>query len=128
MARTDPDPDDLVPAMHAATEFEARTKATVLEDAGIDAFVFHEEMGWLGASSRQFHSRGVPVFVRRGDAETARNLLESRIEDSIDIDWSEVDVGEPDDSPEHSRVAGPVVFIILAAIILILALALGLWE
>ena len=97
---TDIDPAKLVPAVIAEGEFAAQTKATLLRAEGIDAFVFSAERGWTGGMG--LVNQQVPVLVRREDVERAREILDQRIEDSVDLDWDEVDVGEREDKlPLH---------------------------
>jgi len=94
--------DELVIAAEGATEFEAQTKAVLLKDEGIEAFVFPAERAWTGGLAIGPNVRGVPVWVRKGDLERAASALKQRIADSVDLDWSEVDVGEMEsDSADH---------------------------
>ena len=86
--------DELVVAVSAMSEFEANTKAIVLREAGIDAWVMPGDRAWSGAAGNMTSTKGVPVWVRSHDLDTARKALESQIADSVDIDWEEVDVGE----------------------------------
>ena len=99
---TDVDPAKLVPAVLADGEFAAETKAEVLRAEGIDAFVFAAERSWTGGLGLPGINQQVPVLVKREDVERARKILEQRIEDSVDLDWDEVDVGEREDKlPLH---------------------------
>ena len=122
------DPNELVPAAFAHDEFEAHTKATVLKSEGIDAFVFAAERMWLGIGLPQgVDARGVPVMVRRQDAEQARVLLEKKIADSVDLDWEEVDLGEREDAlplhpVDHGPLAARVAMALVAAILVLGAL------
>jgi hypothetical protein len=88
--------DPLVEAAVAETEFAAQTKAAVLRDAGIDAIVFAAERSWTGGVGISPARRGVPVWVRTSDLERAQAALKQVIADSVDIDWDEVDLGEPE--------------------------------
>ncbi len=94
MSGEEGDPRDLVPAVIAASEFEAQTKAAMLRAEGIDARVFGTGL-WpragLGAGAA-----GVPVWIQRADAERARALLEEP-DERRDVDWEQVDVGERQD-------------------------------
>ena len=98
------DPDQLVTLTTAPTDFAARVTASVLEDAGIEAFVFGSVGTAVGLSlSTQAKGRygehiwGVPVQVRRQDAERAREVLLANRTDSVDIDWDQVELGERED-------------------------------
>ena len=93
----------LEPVAFAPTEFEARTKAAVLEDEGIQTFVFGAERAWTGGLSLRPAKPGVPVLVRHADLERARTILDSRLADSVDLDWNQVEVGEPDGDPGSAR-------------------------
>ena len=90
-------PDDLTPVTTVETEFEAETKAAVLRSNGIDATVIVNNPSWTGQLSISPSARGASVLVRREDLTQARQLLEQAIEDSVDLDWDEVDVGERED-------------------------------
>ncbi|MCL4212187.1 MAG: hypothetical protein HRU76_04505 [Phycisphaeraceae bacterium] len=125
---SDPRPDDLVILTHAAGEFEAQAKIIVLAEAGIDAAVFPGEAAWLGTASFQQQRRGVPIWVRAEDRERAAAALERQIADSVDIDWDEVEVGEPDAETRQVAEGGslgrlllilPVVLAIAAAVVLL---------
>jgi hypothetical protein len=45
----------------------------------------------------------VPVQVRRVDLERAQVALKKNIADSVDLDWNEVDVGQPQDYAEPTE-------------------------
>lgn len=130
MTPDDHDPDALVPVAHAASEFEAQTKAAILRDAGIECVVFAGERSWLGGASNQLSSEGVPVLARRREADAARRALTRQIEDSVDLDWETVDVGEPDAATTEAAGAGPLVLlliilgVVLAASIILAVLGL----
>ena len=40
---------------------------------------------------------GVLVQVRQADLERAKAALKQNVADSVDLDWSEVDLGKPED-------------------------------
>jgi hypothetical protein len=89
------DPEGLVVLTEAKTGFEAETIAHSLEAQGVratvaDAMTTELFSGAIGSAK---------VMVRRADLETARNALRAIKAESVDIDWSELDVGESD---EHS--------------------------
>ena len=128
-AASTPDPDDLQPVVFAENEFAAKTKASVLQDEGIEAFVFANVSEIAGAFAMGGDVlRGVAVWVRQADVDRAREILRRRIADSVDLDWSEVDVGAPDEQissdlksspPLLARVGLAVAITILAVTVLI---------
>lgn len=129
------DPDNpLVQAIMAESEFAAQTKAAVLEDEGIETYVFAAERSWTGGLSLDPLQNGVPVWVRQSDLERAKHILAQRIADSVDLDWDEVDVGEPEgelpDAPasvNFSRLIAILGWIAGVAIVL-LAIAAVSWN
>jgi len=100
--------DPLVQAAVAQSEFGAQTKAAVLQDEGIEAFVFLAERGWTGGLGISPSGPGVPVWVRKSDLQRAQDALKQRVEDSVDLDWNEVDVGEPEAMDDTPLVPSPV--------------------
>jgi hypothetical protein len=122
------DPEILVPLTSTRTGFEAETIAQALNAHGVPAQVFGlaaQVMQWeLG-----YHD-AIKVMVRRGDLETAKDILKAIKADSVDIDWSEVDVGPeipdteqrnaPADRPgtRRSRLPSAVVVLIIIAAVL----------
>ncbi len=94
MAQT---PDTLIPVADAPGHAAAHAMASALRDAGLQAFVFD-----TARTTLQWESPAVinpwQVHVRRADAERAAEILKGNREESVDIDWSEVDVGDPEDA------------------------------
>jgi hypothetical protein len=78
-----------------ATEFEANAVAASLRAQGFDAMVVATAQSAIPVPGVQ--RMGVPVFVRRGERERAAAAIRQNKADSVDIDWSEVDVGEMED-------------------------------
>ena len=113
------DPDRLVAVASEPTEFAANVKVAVLADAGIEAKVFGSLGTTLGASGRIGPAvLNVDVQVRASDAAEARRILASNIEDSVDIDWDSVDVGNRVDSvPLTSGDRMPLPAIIAACVV-----------
>jgi len=97
-----PDPDILVPFTTARTEFEASAIAAALRSEGIPAEVFAtagNALGWEAAMTNP-----IRVMVRRRDVDSASGVLKAIRAESIDIDWNDVDVGEPEaDSSASGR-------------------------
>ncbi|CAG1008387.1 hypothetical protein PHYC_03559 [Phycisphaerales bacterium] len=104
-----PDPDQLLLLTSTRTEFEAQTIATALEAEGIPVRVFaaaSHGVQWEGGIANS-----VRVMVRRADAAMAAEALHRIRRDSRAIDWSQVDVGPPEDEnpvlpPPSSRING----------------------
>lgn len=86
--------DDLVTVVSCATEFEAATWVAVLEEAGIDGFVFGGAQAALPLGQKFL---AVPVQVRAADLERARAALNDNRADAPSIDWDGVDIGERED-------------------------------
>lgn len=97
------DPDDLVMLTSAASELQAGLWISVLESHGIRAV----SPGSAATTLRWEVAATDPhrLYVRRADAQRAREVLDNQKSDSIDIDWNEVDVGAPEEAT--SSEAGP---------------------
>lgn len=87
-------PDDLVTLTTADNEFAAGTLVAVLREAGIEAVAF-DRVQMAGLTD--IKGARVPVQVRAADLERAQAALKQNVADSVDLDWDEVDVGEPED-------------------------------
>lgn len=125
-----PDADDLVTLMTAETQFQAGIIVAVLEEAGIKAFAFGALNALYPISQR---ITPVVVQVRQGDLDAARAALQQNIADSVDIDWNEVDVGEPDEATaSRPREPGRVPLLprlgFIAALLAILAMFVLAWS
>ncbi|GAB5495901.1 MAG: hypothetical protein Phyf2KO_09810 [Phycisphaerales bacterium] len=94
-------PQDLVPVSDAAGPGEAHIIASMLRENGIEAFVFDTAAQTLQWDAPRIINPYM-VHIQRADLERARQLIASNREASVDLDWDEVDVGEP----EHERVEG----------------------
>lgn len=83
-----------------ANEAQAGIVRAVLADAGIESYL---AVGGGVMANAEFGLSYVPtsIYVSRADLERAHEVLERNREDSVDIDWSEVDTG--DDSPLTDR-------------------------
>lgn len=88
----------LEPVAVVATEFEAQTKAVVLESEGIECRVITHTPAWTGSITLSSSWQGTAVMVKPEDLERAKVLLDNCVADSVDLDWDEVDVGEREDS------------------------------
>ena len=88
------DPRMLVEFTSTRTEFEGQSIANALESRGIPARVFA-----AAANMAQLEggiSNNVRVMVRRSDLTRARDAMRDVRQASVDLDWNEVDVGEPE--------------------------------
>lgn len=87
------DPDELVVLASVPTEVEAAAIAAALEQCGIRT-VF---AGGLTSGFKAETPGDVNVFVKRIDAVQARQALREINERGTGIDWSKVDVGDPEE-------------------------------
>lgn len=92
------DPDSLVVLTSARTEFEGNTIVAALEAAGIPARLFTGAATVLQFGQHSLDT--IKVMVRAGDRDRAAAALRAIKQDSVDIDWSEVDVGDTVDPPD----------------------------
>ncbi len=87
----------LVTVVETDHEFEAQAIAAVLKDAGIEAFVFPfailPSSGPLGPFVR------VPVQVAADQLDAAKAVLAANRVEGPEVDWDEVDVGQPEPDP-----------------------------
>lgn len=77
----------------ARTEFEAETWANALRAENVDARVFGV-VGTVLAAYGPALGQPIQLIVPRRDAERAAMILARVREDSVDIDWRELDPGE----------------------------------
>lgn len=87
-------PDDLVPVITVASEFEAGVIVASLREQGVDAQQSPAGIQSILGSSAGSIISPVQVLAPRKDMDLAKQTLERIREESVDIDWSEVDVGE----------------------------------
>jgi hypothetical protein len=87
-------------------EAEAGIIQSVLTDAGIESWTQKAPgFDYLGLGTLGF-SR-TTITIREEDADRARAALDANRQDSVDIDWSEVNVGEPEDESASAIAAAP---------------------
>jgi len=77
-----------------ANELEAAAAVTALHALGVEAFV----MGGYTAGYRAEAPGDVQVVVRLRDLDRAREALAEIRATRADVDWSQVDVGDPEDA------------------------------
>ena len=125
----DDDQSDLARVAQTATEFEAHAKAAVLHEEGIDAKVICDSPTWTGQIGLGHHESIASVWVRQEDLEAATVALAQNVADSVDIDWDDIDVGQPEDEsngeyrPEMPAMAKFAFIVTLIVVLLGLALS-----
>jgi len=77
-------------------ELDAGLVRAVLSEAGIEAWLHTAPGALLGAFGTLTFVPTI-VRVRESDLERAQQVLDRNRQDSVDLDWDEVDVGEPAD-------------------------------
>lgn len=85
--------------------FPAHADRAVLEEEGIGAQVIDVLSSGVGLGGGAAAAMRVDLLVRRRDLDRAARLLEDNRRDSVDIDWNEIDLGEPADRTA-ARIAG----------------------
>lgn len=104
VGRMGEDPNILVVLTSVRSDFEAQTIAEAVRAHGIPAEVF-------GTAARVAQwelgmSNEIQVMVRRCDLEAASMVLRGIKAESVDIDWNEVDVGQPVDETARCIASG----------------------
>ena len=89
---TDPNNPELLESFRS--DIEAATIVAALEAHGIQA----STTGGYTAGFRAEAPGNVNVIVRHQDLDLAKQVLADIKRDRTDVDWSQVDVGEPEDS------------------------------
>jgi hypothetical protein len=126
-------PQDMALLATPATDFEARMKAVVLAEEGIEAVVTPAGGSGRGAPAHPAPQRAA-VWVSRGDLARAQQALARRIEDAAQIEWDGADVGDrADDLPLHRAgrmplparlgLAVAIAVLVMAVVCAIIALA-----
>lgn len=85
--------DDLVVLTSASSEIQASLYCSILDSQGIPSVGPNSAattLRWEVGSTDPYR-----VYVRRADLERARSAISRERADSVDIDWDEVDVGDP---------------------------------
>jgi len=93
--------DSIVTLAFFPSEIEATLVADELKREGIQA----EPAGTLTGGFRAEAPGRVKVLVHENDLEQAKALLDEYINSRDEIDWSQVDLGEPEDEPEDEAVS-----------------------
>jgi hypothetical protein len=79
--------------LSVATEAEAVGIVTALAEYGIEA----STTGGFTAGFKAEAPGSVQILVRRADLERAKQTLAEICKDEGNIDWSKIDVGQPED-------------------------------
>jgi hypothetical protein len=118
----------LLTVVEASSEFEAQTIVAVLAEAGIEAAVFPLATIPIPDPLRNRPAGRMPVQVAAADLERARAALADAKDAAEQLDWNEVDVGDP--PPEVAAVLdrrrGPRRMRFLALVVLAIAVLLSL--
>jgi len=93
-----PDADALSILTSCAHEFQASLVVSALEQAGIRAVL----TGVLTAGFRAEAPGRVQVLVHAVDLPAARQVLADLATQRDSVDWSQIDVGAPEDSGESA--------------------------
>jgi hypothetical protein len=88
-----PSPADIVELTSVHAEFQAEAIAAALRARGIEARV----LGGALAGFRAEAPGAAKVVVFRRDLTAARAILAEVRSESVDIDWDEIELGEPED-------------------------------
>ncbi len=86
-------PEHVVPVTSVPLEMEAGVIVAALKEHGIKAVM-------SGVNTAGFRAEApgqVQILVAEEDLARARQILEDEQEHPEDVDWSQVDVGEPED-------------------------------
>lgn len=89
---TDQQPE-LVTLTNVANEAEAKSLIGLFEDEGIAVFI----NGGSDLSLFGDEAGDVQLIVKKSDYDQAAKLLEEIEAENSEIDWSQIDVGEPED-------------------------------
>lgn len=120
---------ELVTLIEATSEFAAHAIVVVLEDAGIPAVALETHSASLPIG--RFQGFGTPVQVRKSDLELARRTLDQTRQDSVDIDWDQVELGEREDTLPLSK-GGVSMMLVLGftatALVLLLGVVAAIWT
>lgn len=83
---------DLETLVTVSNEVEAAAIVGALQEKGVEAVATGGYISGFKAEA----PGDVKVLVRHGEADQARRMLNQIRQEETDIDWSEVDVGEPE--------------------------------
>ncbi len=119
--------DELVELTTAPTEAQAAIVQAVLRDGGVESWTRKASgFDYLGLGT--LSGAITTVTVRSTDLERARAALEANRQDSVDIDWSEVDVGDGEDDELEPTCSPPAAPPTIGAARRIPIKAMGVWA
>lgn len=93
MAKSPEHPEHIVVVASAENELEAGVIVAALEEAGIKSTM-------SGAATAEFRVAvpgDVQILVAQEDEARAREVIQKGEDDEEDVDWSQVDVGQPEE-------------------------------
>lgn len=93
MAKSPEHPEHVAVAASAENELEAGVMLAALEEAGIKATM----SGAATADFRVAVPGEVQILVAQEDLERAQEVIKEGQDDEEDVDWSQVDVGQPEE-------------------------------
>lgn len=93
MASSPEHPEHIVVVATAENELEAGVMVAALEEAGIKSTM----SGAATADFRVAVPADVQILVAQEDEARAREVIRLGEENKEEVDWSQVDVGEPED-------------------------------
>ncbi len=85
--------DNPVTLITAPNDMEAAAIVAALEAGGVKA----QAVGGFTAGFKAEAPGVVEILVKQSEVEKAREILDNHPNDEEPIDWSKVDVGEPED-------------------------------
>lgn len=112
------DPNEMQVIASVPSEIEAREIVAALNDVGIVAVISGEHTSGFKAMA----PGDVKVHVKHADASRAEWALQEIRDRSDAVDWSNVDVGRPDETnaaggPYHTVLWGTIAGVIVAAVV-----------
>ncbi len=93
MAKSPEHPEHVVPVTSMPNELEAGVVVAALEESGIKSTM----SGVYTAGFRAEAPGQVQILVAKEDEARAREVIRLGEENKEDVDWSQVDVGQPED-------------------------------
>ena len=93
MAKSPEHPEHVVVAASAENELEAGVILAALEEAGIKATM----SGAATADFRVAVPGEVQILVAQEDLARAQEVIQEGQDDEEDVDWSQIDVGQPEE-------------------------------
>lgn len=124
------DPNAPVVIATALTDAEAGIIASTLRERGVEARVI-DAVGSVLSVFGPALNQPIQIVVRRCDADRAAAALREAREESIDIDWSQVDTGNRAEDPTPSLVpsrGGAALLFVGACLLILPVIAWMMWR